>query len=143
MKSLFLFIVVAVIGSVPGRAEQSIDISDAWIRHLPGDRPMAGYFVMENRGEVDRRLLGASSTAFGAVRMHQSTDQDGTASMQPVDSVTVPAGGRIAFEAGGYHLMLMQRQKDLEVGDRVTVTFELDDGVERSAVFPIKPAWQE
>lgn len=143
MQRLFLFIVIAVIGSAPGRAEQSIDISDAWIRHLPGDRPMAGYFVMENRGEAERHLLGASSPAFGAVDMHQSVERDGAASMRPVDSVAVPAGGRVAFEAGGYHLMLMQRQKELEVGDRVTVTFELDDGAEQSAVFSIKPVWQE
>ena len=110
---------------------------------MTGDRPMAGYFVMDNKGDEDRRLVGASSMAFGAVHIHETLEKDGTMSMQPVDAVTVPAGGSVEFRPRGHHLMLMQRQTDLEVGDEVSITLEFADGGSQPVMFSVKPAWQE
>ena len=129
--------------AVSAQADKAIDIQDAWIRHIPGDRPMAGYFVVHNKGSVERTLVGASSIGFAAVEMHESVEGDGTTSMRPVESVTVPAVGQVEFQPGGYHLMLMQRQRDLQVGDRIPVTLEFEDGGSQAAVFEIKPSWQE
>lgn len=143
LKTFLLLVIVLGTVGVGARADQSIDVSDAWIRHLPGDRPMAGYFVLSNNGDKDRRLSGAASEAFARIHMHQSIEKDGTTSMRPVSSVPIPAGGEVVFEPGGYHLMLMQRREDLDVGDRVAVTLKLDDGSEKSTEFTIKPAWHE
>lgn len=142
MKRLVLSLLLLA-ADLPVHAEWAVEVRDAWIRHLPGDRPMAGYFVVENKGNRDLRLVGASSVAFGRIRMHESTDENGTTSMRPVESVAVPAGGRVNFQPGGYHLMLMQRRRPLEVGDKVPMTLELHDGGSQSVVFTIKPAWQE
>jgi len=143
MTRLAMFMLALFTMALPARADQAIDVDDAWIRYLPGDRPMAGYFVASNPGSTDRRLVGASSPAFGAVHMHRSMEQDGTTGMQPVDSVVLPKGGSVSFEPGGYHLMLMQPSQELNVGDPVSVTLELDGGVKQSVTFTIKPAWQE
>jgi len=110
---------------------------------MAGDRPMAGYFVMDNKSEEDRRLVKASSAAFGAVHIHESVEKEGTMSMQPVEAVTVAAGGRVEFRPRGHHLMLMQRRQELEVGDEATITLEFADGETRSVVFTVKPVWQE
>lgn len=110
---------------------------------MAGDRPMAGYFVLDNKSQEDRRLVGASSDAFGAVHIHETVEKEGTMSMQPVRAVTVPAGGRVEFRPRGHHLMLMQRRQELEVGDEVSITLEFDGGERRPAVFTVKPAWQE
>lgn len=104
---------------------------------------MAGYFVVENKGRTDRNLTGASSPLFSDIQVHETVERDGTTSMRPAKSVAVPAGGSIEFAPGGFHLMLMQRRKDLQVGDRVPVALEFEDGGSQSAVFVIKPAWQE
>lgn len=104
---------------------------------------MAGYLVMENDGDTDRHLIGVTSAAFGAVHIHETVERDGQMSMQPVDSITVPAGGRVALQPGGHHLMLMQRQSRIEVGDEVSMTLEFADGVSQDVVFAVKPAWQE
>ncbi len=47
--------------------------------------------------------------------------------MQPVDSVPVPAGETVELKPGGYHVMLLDVQKELVPGDtiEVTLTFEL------------------
>lgn len=129
--------------ALTAHAGSSIEIRDAWIRHMAGDRPMAGYFALDNKSEEDRRLVGASSDAFGAVHIHETVEKEGTMRMQPVRAVTVPAGGRVEFRPRGHHLMLMQRRQELEVGDKVSITLEFDDGERRSAVFTVKPAWQE
>lgn len=142
MKTLALVLLLFP-AVLPARAEQLIDVQDAWIRHMAGDRPMAGYFVMHNRGDEDRRLVGATSPAFGAIQMHETVETDGTTSMRPADSVTVPNGGRVEFQPGGFHLMLMQRQKNLAVDDQVPVFLEFEDGGSQSVVFTIKPTWQE
>lgn len=142
MRSIALiFLLLAV--ALPVRAESTLDVQDAWIRHMTGDRPMAGYFVMSNKGGGERRLVGASSTAFGAAQIHESVEKEGTMSMRPVESVDVPAGGSIEFRPGGHHLMLMKRQEDIEVGDEVTIVLELADGGTRAVVFTVKPVWQE
>lgn len=104
---------------------------------------MAGYFVLENKGDLDRRLIGASSVAFGMVHMHRTLERDGVAAMEAVDFVTVPSLDRIEFAPGGYHLMLMHPGKALQVGDEVPVTLEFEDAGSQSALFTIKPAWQE
>lgn len=110
---------------------------------MTGDRPMAGYFVMSNKTGTDRRLVGASSTTFGAVQIHETMEEEGTMSMQPVATVEVPAGARIEFRPGGRHLMLMQRQHDIKVGGEVTIVLKFADGGTQTVVFAVKPVWQE
>lgn len=141
MKRLITVFLVAI--ATAAHADKAIDIKDPWIRYLPGDRPMAGYFVVENKGDTDRRLTGASSPAFGMVHLHKTVQRDGTATMEPVELVTVPALDRVVFAPGGYHMMLMRRQRPLEVGEEVPVTLEFADGASQAAVFTIKPSWQE
>lgn len=138
--AIVLFLLALVL---PARAERTVHVQDPWIRYIPGDRPMAGYLVMENRGDADRRLVDVTGTAFGAVHIHKSVERNGETSMQPVDSITVPAGGRVALQPGGYHLMLMQRRSQIEVGDEVSMTLEFADEVHQDVVFAVKPAWQE
>ena len=121
----------------------SLAVYDAWIRHIPGDRPMAGYFVVDNQSGVDRSLVGTSSPAFGAVQIHRTVVQDGMAGMQPVESVALPAEGRVEFAPGGYHLMLMRRQQEVRVGDRVPVLLEFENGEGRTVIFTVKPAWTQ
>ncbi len=47
-------------------------------------------------------------------------------SMEPVESIQVPAGETVHLEPGGYHIMMVELAKDLEVGDTfdMTLTFE-------------------
>jgi copper(I)-binding protein len=51
---------------------------------------------------------------------------DGMMTMQPVESIPVPAGEKVELKPGGYHVMLLQVKKVLAVGDTidVTLTFE-------------------
>lgn len=138
-----LVAVLLLVAAGAARADAGPGIGDAWIRYLPGSGPMAGYFVLSNEGDADRTLVSASSPAFGAIQLHRTVKENGMSSMAPVDAVVIPAHGSVAFEPGGYHLMMMHRQGDLAVGDKAVVTLQFKDGSVQEITFTFKPPWQE
>ncbi len=52
----------------------------------------------------------------------------GMMSMSPVDSIAVPAGGTVALEPGGFHVMLTGLMETLEVGDTFEIVLDFDSG---------------
>ncbi|MDX1609285.1 MAG: copper chaperone PCu(A)C [Halofilum sp. (in: g-proteobacteria)] len=103
-------------------------IEQPWSRATaPGAQVGVGYFVLVNEGETDARLVAAAAPVAGRVTLHRSVEADGVARMEHQrDGVVVPAGGRLAFQPGGYHLMLMQLARPLAEGDRVPLTLEFE-----------------
>jgi periplasmic copper chaperone A len=105
-----------------------VSVSDARMRWLPGDLPMAGYFVITSHASGPLRLVGAASPAFGGVMVHRSVEEAGVARMVHVDGVDLTPGQSVAFAPGSYHLMLMDRTRDLHAGEEVPVTLRFGDG---------------
>lgn len=135
--------VIAVLACAAAPAGESIRLEQPWIRMLPGDLPLAGYFELVNASNAPAVLVGAESPEFGGVMMHRSVSEGGTARMEHVDAVEVPAGGSVRFAPGGYHLMLMKRRSALAVGDRVPITLRFADGSHLSADFEVRDASAE
>jgi len=135
--------------AAPGRSQaetprhnpdQGISVRDARLRWLPGNRPLAGYFALDNAGQRPVRLVGAASPAFARVMLHRSTHRDGVAHMEHVDGVDVAPGKTLRFAPGGYHLMLMKRRHRLGPGDSVSVTLHFADGHQLTATFKVVSA---
>ena len=103
-------------------------VHDARVQLLPGDRPAAGYFQLENKGSSAVVLVGAESPAYGEVMMHESTRSGGRAHMHHVERLRLAPGASLDFAPGGYHLMLMERRQPLAYGDEITVTLIFEDG---------------
>lgn len=76
----------------------------------PGMPMAAGYFELHNPGPDALRLVGVSSPAFKSVDMHETVEEQGLSRMRALPGVEVAAGGHVAFEPGGKHLMLMGAQ---------------------------------
>ena len=114
--------------------EGNLAVQDPWVREAPPfSTVLAAYLVVENKGEQNRTLGGASSPAFEQVEMHKTEIRDGVANMIRQDKVEIPGGGSVAFEPGGYHLMLIGPLKPLHAGDRVKLSLSFTSG-ERIAV---------
>src|SRR5882757_4294526 len=94
-----------------------LDVTGAWFRALPGKLPAGGYFTAQNNSKRDVAITGASSDACGMLMMHQSSNKGGMSGMDMVDTVSVPAGGKVAFAPGGYHLMCDQPK--MKIGAKV------------------------
>ncbi|MEJ2346295.1 MAG: copper chaperone PCu(A)C [Gammaproteobacteria bacterium] len=118
-------------------AGPSTQIDNARIRLLPGDLPLAGYFELTNNGQHTLTLTGASSPAFRRVMMHHSVHQNGQDRMLPVAKMTVAPGKTIRFAPGGYHLMLMHRNRTLHVGDSVPIRLHFASGHDLEVKFKV------
>lgn len=103
-----------------------LEISDARLRMLPGDRPGAGYFKLYNAGDEPAAVVGAETDAYASVELHMSMEKDGMAMMHGVERFEVPPGETREFAPQGYHLMFMRPQQSLNVGDEVEVRLILE-----------------
>ena len=86
----------------------------------------AGYMTLRNDGTEADRLLEVSSDIAGEVQMHTSELKDNVMSMRQVEAIDVPAGGTVALEPGGFHLMILGLKRDLKAGDRVRLTLRFE-----------------
>ena len=135
MKRLSVAILLA--SSVTAQAAP-FDICGAWFRSLPGKAPAGGYFTAQNNTSRDVTITGASSDACGMLMIHQSSNKGGMSGMMMMEEVKVPAGGRIAFAPGGYHLMC--EQPKMKIGGKVPVTLHFAGGNSAAVAFEVRGA---
>lgn len=99
-------------------------VGDLTIEH-PWARPTAGpnmlgaaYMTLKNGGKEADTLQSASSPGAGMVMIHQNIQgANGVMEMRHVEGgLTVPPGGTVALQPGGYHIMLMGLKHNLEEG---------------------------
>ncbi len=115
-------------------------VSNCWIRLVPSPAPSAGYFVAANKGAEAITLTGAASPRYAAIMLHQTTHADGMSRMSHVQGAQVPAGQKLEFKPGGYHLMLEKPTQEIKVGDTVPMQFLLASGEKAQADCEVKPA---
>jgi copper(I)-binding protein len=121
-----------------GAQAAPFDVSGAWFRSLPGKLPAGGYFTAQNNTGREVAITGASSDACGMLMIHQSSSKGGMTGMMMMEEVKVPAGGRIAFAPGGYHLMC--EQPKMKIGAKVPVTLHLAGGNSVAVTFEVRGA---
>jgi len=112
-----------------------VSIEKPWMRFIIKMRPAAGYFTLHNGTDKAVSLTGASSSACGMTMLHESKEVNGIAKMLPVKSIKVPAGGKLVFQPGGYHIMCMKPK--MKIGDHVPVTLKFADGKTLAANFTV------
>ncbi len=118
----------------------TVTVSNARIRLLPGNLPLAGYFDAHNSSNKTISLTGASSPAFGRVMMHRSMRMNGQETMKMVMKVDIGPGKTIHFAPGGYHLMLMMRKHELKVGQTVPIKMTFSNGHSMEVKFRVGDA---
>lgn len=92
----------------------------------PAAKAGAVYLTIMNRGSEPDRLIGISSDIARAAQIHESTEVDGVASMQPVDELEIAAHGEQALAPGGLHVMLFDLRKPLNEGSNFKITLEFE-----------------
>jgi copper(I)-binding protein len=130
-----LLLAAGMVVAYPGPAP--VTVSQARIRWLPGDLPMAGYFRITSHATSPLYLVGATSPAFAELMLHRSIEEAGTSRMEHVDRVALNPAQTVEFAPGGYHLMLMQRKQDVHAGQEVPVTLRFSDGETLTARFKV------
>ncbi len=129
MRRLFwIGIWLAVVLSLAGCGAKMLHVQDAWARPANAGSNGAAYFTIQNPGKTEDALLSASASIAQAAELHLSSmNSEGTMTMQPQASVAVPAGEDVAFKPGGLHVMLVNLQRDLKIGDAFQLELEFQN----------------
>lgn len=121
MKYILIFVLTGLSLSAC-RAEQGIDVGDAWMRPAAQGENGAIYFVIQNQGSNADTLTGVSSDVAEAIEIHESKMSGDVMQMQQLDSVPLKPSSEVNFEPGGLHVMIVGLKEDLKVGDEVEIT---------------------
>lgn len=109
-----------------------LTLRDSYVKAVPedGEMPMSAIFgVLANTSDRDITLVRGTSDVAGTVELHEMAIEDGKMKMQPREGgFVVPAGGELALEPGGLHVMLIGLTRDIKAGDTVTATLTTADG---------------
>lgn len=108
------------------------------VQPMPGQKMTAGYMRIVNTGPADRQLVAARADFAKKAEIHTVAMQDGVMKMRPLkDGLAVPAGAEILLAPGGFHLMLIGLNRQLETGGQVRIELEFADGMKAMPTFQI------
>jgi len=124
--------------AAPSSAVAAPQVTEAWIRWLPGDLPAAAYLTVNNPRAAAIVLRGASSADYADVSLHRNEMHDGSMQMLHLDHLAIPAHTTLRFEALGYHFMLMQATKPIKPGDHVMINLRFADAPPMPVVFEVR-----
>ena len=131
---LSVLALAALVGAACSPQEASPNVSplearSAWARPADSGATSAVYFVLGNAGQSSDTLISVESSGLAATtEMHVSTQRGGMMHMSEVTSLPVPADDSVAFRPLGAHVMLTGLQRQLSVGDTVSVTLRFVSG---------------
>ena len=105
-----------------------LKIGHPWSRATPaGAKVGGGYLSIENTGTTADRLVSVSVPFAARSEIHEMAVKDGIMTMRPLDQgIELPAGKKVEFKPGGYHIMFMELKQQLKQGEMMkgTLTFE-------------------
>ena len=118
-------------GIDPSRDTQGeLDIIGAIIPLAPANASVnAGYVKFTNTSDKDVEFHRFTSPVYDSVEMHVTENKSGSAKMQQVKKILVPANSSIELKPGGAHLMLIGPRRDVKAGEQVLMIAQ--DSLER------------
>jgi copper(I)-binding protein len=116
-------------------------IADPWaVATVEGVKVSAGYMTVSNPGDINDRLVSASSPAAGKTELHIMETADGVMKMRMAgDGIATPAGGTVNLAPGGAHLMFLDLPAALKDGTTIPVTLTFEKAGSIEVQFAVRP----
>ena len=129
----------ALAALVPSFAAAEMIIENGYARSS-NPRAGAAFMIIENRSDLDDRVIAVRSDAAARVELHTHIqDAEGVMRMVEVeDGFPIAAGEALALERGGAHVMLMGLVEPLGEGDEVTITLEFEHAEAVEITVPVQ-----
>jgi len=118
-----------------------ISVENEWARVTPSGTGSV-YMKIKNNGNSEDKLLSASSDKAGMVMIHRSIREGNISKMIHIhDGIAIPGNSEVSLKPGDYHLMLMDLDKNLSLGDKISIVlnFEKNDSLEITPVAKLRP----
>lgn len=111
----------------PVKAEHGVVGQEAYaFATAPGQTNGAAFLTLMNHTDHDVKVLGAETSAASVAELHTHTMNDGVMQMRRVDHFFIEEGGQITLKPTGDHIMLMDLNAPLRVGDEFEMTLSFD-----------------
>ncbi|HZW04877.1 MAG TPA: copper chaperone PCu(A)C [Anaerolineaceae bacterium] len=144
---MLLVLILSACSAVQAGTGASVKAEGVWARpsRASGNEMMgtvAGAFmVLKNDGSQADRLISASSDVAKVVEIHETVMEGEVAKMQKLsDGLEIPAGGSVELKPGSYHVMLINLQQDLVVGDKFALELQFEKSGAVSVEVEVKEA---
>ncbi|CAK4075064.1 hypothetical protein NL53_01230 [Vibrio variabilis] len=136
LKSLLL----ATLALSPlAQANMDIMTHHAYARATPPNAATSAVFAeIMNRSENDRVIVSASTEAAGKVELHDVIKEGDVMKMRQIESITVPANGKVELKPGSLHIMLFDLTQPLVEGEAIDVQITFANGQKQTFNAPIK-----
>ena len=115
-----------------------IEVRGPWSRPAAAGTTGAGFLAIENHGGAAETLTAVTTPIAREVQIHRSSMSGGIMSMSREAQVSAPAHGQVVFAPGGYHLMMLDLDRPLKVGDRFPATLVFASGRRLTVRFEVR-----
>jgi copper(I)-binding protein len=123
-----------------GDSEPNLLIQDVWARPaMAGDDAMgaggmgaagtgAVFMRIVNNGNEADRLVRGSTDVANVVEIHETVMEGEVMRMRMLpEGLEISPGGEVLLKPGSYHIMLIDVQRDLNVGDTFQIELEFEE----------------
>ena len=141
IPALALSLVGAACSSSSDSACDAVKIENAWVRLPPGPNT-ALYMDITNSSDEPVALTGADSDFATTYELHESMMSEGQMVMEKVPGQEIPvaAGATTNLKPGGLHVMAIDIQQTLSVGDEKTFTLTFTCDCSKEITAPVETA---
>lgn len=102
-----------------------VEILDPWFRPAVKGANTALFFNFSNTTDSALVITGASSDLAKLTEVHETYQREGDMmGMRHIDSVVVEPSSTFNFKPGAHHIMLINLNNDLNIGDSAKITLE-------------------
>jgi copper(I)-binding protein len=131
------FLVVVISACSTGSGELAVE--GVWARPGLANGNTAVYFIVNNPTGETERLLAARGEVAEKIELHLSAmNDDGVMKMQMQKDIPIPANDSVELKQGGLHVMLINLEAPLEVGDSFDLTLEFEKAGNIQLVVPVE-----
>jgi copper(I)-binding protein len=118
-------LVACMLALASGACLAQVDVRSAWVRPAVAGQSGTGAF-MTLTSKDGARLVGASSAVAGVVEIHEMAMDGNVMRMRPINALELPPGREVRLKPGGYHVMLMDLKRPLQIGEKIRVELRLE-----------------
>ena len=111
-------------------AQAQVRVDDPWVRTTVPEQKSTGAFMAVTSAQGGK-LVSASSPVATSVEVHEMKMEGDIMRMRAVASVALPAGQRVEFKSGSYHVMLLGLKRQVKAGEVVPLTLVVEDAAGR------------
>lgn len=125
MKPVLRRVIGSFAALLSAAAFAQVDIQGAWVRGTVQGQKASGAYL-EITSKAAATLVGAESPAAAKVEVHEMRMEGDVMRMRAIARLALPAGRKVEFKPGGYHMMLIDLKQPLAKGDKVPLTLRVE-----------------